>query len=62
MSRFTDLKKVSKIYKLRDGKKASGEPKGKRDAVEDEHEKGQVEDRKELEIIVLGLMALRGQS
>lgn len=63
IARFTDVGKVKSIYKLNDEKKTSKERKrkdGKGDELARENE--QIVDRTELEVVVLGLMALRGQS
>lgn len=63
ISKFTDLGKVRKIYKLNESTKAARQPK-KRGAHEAQavSEKYQVDDRKEMEVVILGMMALRGQA
>lgn len=63
ISKFTDLGKVRKIYKLNESTKAARQPK-KRVAHETlaVSEKDQIDDRKEMEVVVLGMMALRGQA
>lgn len=61
--RLTDLGKVKDIYKLNDDKKANKERRtnsGRGDDLSSESE--QIVDKEELEVVVLGLMALRGQS
>ena len=55
--------KVRKIYKLNDGKNPNKERRkkngGETEAVKEDE---QIDDREELEVVILGLMALRGQS
>ena len=57
------MAKVRKAYKLNDGKNPNKERRKKNgggtNLVEDNE---QIDDRKELEVVILGLMALRGQS
>lgn len=54
LARMTDLARIRKIYKLNVPVQTSGKKKREGDNVSDESE------RKELEVMVLGLMALRG--
>lgn len=56
---MTDLARVKKIYKLNSGSGAGGKKRAANTGLEGEGEaKG--EDRGELEVAILGAMALRG--
>ncbi|KAL8797060.1 MAG: hypothetical protein Q9195_000831 [Heterodermia aff. obscurata] len=59
VSKFTDVKKVKKIYKI-DNKMDVQERKNR--GSEKVKVMGQLDDREEMEVIVLGMMALRGQT
>jgi EKC/KEOPS complex subunit CGI121/TPRKB len=60
---MTDVARVKKIYKLNSSGGGGGKKKGQGNGVESEGLNGtgsEVDQRKDLEILVLGCMALRG--
>ena len=55
--------KVSKVYKMNDGNNSKKERRKKNNGeTEEVKENERTDDRKELEVVILGLMALRGLS
>ncbi|CAF9918596.1 MAG: hypothetical protein HETSPECPRED_003809 [Heterodermia speciosa] len=59
ISKFTDIKKVKKIYKI--GNKTDVQERKNRGS-EKGTVVGELDDKKEMEVVILGMMALRGQT